>query len=54
MFDMRSATSGTLTIYGYASTSVGLNVQGHISADHRITALVLYNSARKRGVAHLR
>ena len=32
----------------------GLNVQGHVSADHRITSLALYNFARKRGMAYLR
>src|SRR5262249_1042168 len=32
----------------------GLNVQGHVSADHRIISLALYNFARKRGVAYLR
>ena len=34
--------------------SGGLNVQGHVSADHRIISLALYNFARKRGVAYLR
>ena len=34
----------------------GRTVRGNvgISADHRITSLVLYNFARKRGVAYLR
>ena len=32
--------------------SGGLNVEGHVSADHRITSLAL--CARKRGVAYLR
>ena len=37
-----------------AFLSGGLNVQGHVSADHRIISLALYNFARKRGVAYLR
>jgi hypothetical protein len=41
-------------VFAKISFQGGLNVQGHVSADHRIISLALYNFARKRGVAYLR